>query len=209
MKTFDLFSVFLTGTVILNVVNNGACQPDMATLKNVLVNGDDAALLEVINEVLSNQTEALQAIRESVFAALPLLQYDSPQGSFRNFVLPWMLKHLPDLIRNEEFSGILGIFVTELNQHNITLDWIPEEVLLAQNKSLNLEYIIRGLFNELDLIQMALDILRHRSFSDFFPYTANFTDRQLNEQCYSDTMAFIDRLLVGEEWALDSKLSHY
>lgn len=204
----NLNSAVLVAAVIILVAGYGQAQQlDPAALEATIQKLNDTDMLKLFVDLLAGNKDTLHAIRETVLAALPILQFDVPHGWFSKVVIPWALKHLPDVLKNDEILGIADIFITELNRYDQNYDWFPEWVLKSGNKSVALEYMIRGLFGEMNFNKVVADILKFKSVRDFFPF--NSTDRQLNERCYADTMAFIDRLLVGEVWALDSKSDTY
>ena len=144
------------------------------------------------------------SMKETVLTTLPLFQLD-PSGLLGGYVVPWLFTHLPDVLKNEMFVEIAKLLVIELNQLDPNITQLPEEITQLNNPSLALDYINYKILGELDFVGMAVDLLRSRSIRDFFPYPYNTTDRQLNEQCYDDMMVFSDRLLAGDEWALDSE----
>jgi hypothetical protein len=153
--------------------------------------------LLLIADLISQHPDMYQDLENSLLAALPLLSFDAPEGRFLGYVLPWALHHFPDLLKNKEFLGIMKIFIKEVNAPNAT-DWM----LNSGNTTLDREYFMAHLLPALDYLGMVVKILQYRTVKDFFPY--NSTDRQLNEQCYDDTMAFFDRLFHGDQWALNS-----
>lgn len=201
------FAFVLFVSVLLWNVNYSHGQDlDIGTLETTIRRVNNTDMLRLFVDLLADKTDITSSLKETVLAAFPILHDDVPHGWFVKVVLPWLIKHLPDLLRNDEFRGIAKIFITELNRHDQDLAWFPDWVLQSNDRSAGLEYVFWGLMNELDFYGMAADILSYKSVRDFFPY--NSTDRQLNEQCYEETMAFADRLLVGEEWALNSKYLH-
>lgn len=189
--------------VFIGTVGVSHADFDPRFLAAILPQVNDTTVLDYLVSQIEADDVTLRSLRDVVEATLPILESDVPYGWFRKTIFPWLLKHLPDLLKNEEFVGIANAFINELNQYNQSLDWIPVSVWQSGNQIAMLEYFVHGLLSELDYNQMFADLLMYRSVRDFFPI--NSTDKPLNEQCYIDTMAFADRLLAGDDWALDSK----
>lgn len=148
---------------------------------------------------LEQNPEMYNDLENSLLAALPLLGFDQPGGRFMSYVLPWALHHLPNLLKNEEFLVIMKTFLHEVNAINASADWI----LNSGNNTVDREHFMTHLLSALDYSGLLIKILQARSVKDFFSF--NSTDRPVNEQCYEDTMTFVDRFFHGDKCALNSR----
>lgn len=173
-------------------------QLDSSAILSVVNNMPTRSKLLLIADLLLNHPSFYQDLENTLISALPILGYDHPPGRFFSVILPWALHHLPDLLENDAFRGIMKIFIEEINAHNATADWY----LQSGNTTIDRDYFASKLLSSLDYLGMGAGILKMKSVSDYFPY--NSTDRDLRPKCYEDTMMFFDRLFVGEKWALNS-----
>ncbi|XP_060580455.1 uncharacterized protein LOC132737209 [Ruditapes philippinarum] len=187
--------------VLLSNVPQAESQFDTSMIMGILKSMSTRDKLLFIAQFLMDNPVYYDDLERSLVAALPLLVYDKPPGNFVGKVLPWALNHLPDVLENDVFRGVMKIFIEELNAHNESSDWY----LRSGELSADLDFYISHLLSVLDYYGMGVDILQMKSAADYFPY--NSTDRQLNEQCYDDTMMFFDRLFQGDTWAFDSMYS--
>ena len=185
--------------VFLSTIPSAESQFDSSMVMSIVNNMKTRDKLLMIAQFLLDNEQYYKDLEKTLINALPLLTYDKPPGRFANIMLPWALHHLPDVLENDVFRGVMKIFIEEINAHNDSDEW---KLKTGNDMNLALDYYVSHLLSVLDYYGMGADILQMKSASDFFPY--NSTDRQLNEQCYNDTMMFFDRLFHGDEWALDS-----
>lgn len=187
----------LTCFVFLCSLPEVRAQFDLSAIQVMLQTMEIKEKLDFLTLVLESNTEIYYKLENILLATIPIITFDHPPGWLLNAVLPWAFDNLPWLLKNDEFLGIIKIFVNELNNHNSTADWYLKD----GNSTTQNNHLVKKLFSVLDYYGMAADILKLKSIRDFFPY--NSTNRSLGKQCYNDMMTFADRLLVGEEWALD------
>lgn len=199
MSTSRGVLAFLCACVLLAGVTHVHSQLDASTILSMAKNMPTTAKLALLNQLLAGNPQVYQKIENTLLAALPILGFDKPHGRFMGYMLPWAIAHLPDLLKNDDFLGVMKIFIEELNAHNATADWN----LGSGNVTIDREYFVAHLLSSLDYSAMGVDMLQRKGSQDYFPY--NSTDRVLNDQCYTDTMVLFDRLFHGDKWALDSK----
>lgn len=176
-------------------------------LKGIITVPDNA---EKLKDYIINHEETFQGLQDFL---LTVLSYDVPSNILVKEALPWALDSLPSVLKNKKFLGILKTIIKELNRPGIK----PEYVLNSGNVTLDRQYFMSKLLGDLNYLNIAQgilaqgiltqDILTRHSVRDILPYES--TDRQLNAQCYNETMDFIDRLLAGDKWALNSKFTPY
>ncbi|KAL4221454.1 hypothetical protein ACF0H5_019711 [Mactra antiquata] len=174
-------------------------QLDPATMIGIVNSMPRFDKLMLFADMLDRHPLTYQDVENTLVAFLPLLDYDKPPGHFMNPILSWALNHLPNVLKNENFRGIMKIFINELNNHNATDEWHLGTGNLTEDR----DFYVSKLLSVLDYYGMAIDILQMRSSRTLFPY--NSTTRPLDEQCYTNTMDFIDRMMHGDEWAFNSE----
>ncbi|XP_045162819.2 uncharacterized protein LOC123527433 [Mercenaria mercenaria] len=197
MQTTRGALVVLCFCVVFSSVQQVDSQFDNSMILSIVNGMPIRDKLLFIAQALMDHPAVYQDLEDSLVAALPILEYDKPPERFLGYVLPWALHHLPDLLKNEVFKGAIKIFIEELNAATETPDWY----LRSGNATEDRDYYVSHLLSALNYYGMGADILQMKSVTDYFPY--NSTDRQLNDQCYKDTMMFFDRLFAGDKWALD------
>ena len=154
---------------------------------------------DLVKNFILNNEPVFQALQDFI---LKLLSFDSPSGVLAKKALPWLLGGLrtaiPSALDNQAFLGILRTLVAEINAQGTN----PKYNFTSGNTTLDRMYMSE-LIGDLNYLEIIQKVATMRSFRDIVPYSS--TNRQLDGQCYNDTMIFLDRLFAGDRWALDSK----
>jgi len=196
MNRSHLSVTFLGLCVLLTCTGVSNGQFDVAGIINSM---NDVDLLKFAMGLIYENKPLLKTLKEVAITAFPILSMDYKPNYFSSILLPWALHKIPDILTNEEVLGILRIFIKEVESSTYEQSWILD----TNDTEAQKYYFAERLLSNLDYIQMLKEIARMRSVGNFFPYDS--TDRKLNETCYNHTMAFIDRLLMGDDWALNSQ----
>ncbi|XP_045184527.2 uncharacterized protein LOC123542653 [Mercenaria mercenaria] len=168
---------------------------------------DNSMILSIVNgmpirdkllflaQALMDHPSVYQDLEDTLVAFLPIREYDKPPEYFLGYILPWVLNHLPDLLKNDTFKDVMRIFITELNAHNATDDWH----LGSGNATLDRvdrDYFVEHLFSALDVDGMLADIFQLKGVRDFLHLDT--TDGQTDKKCFDKTVTFIRSLFDRE-----------
>jgi len=172
---------------------------EITDIPGIIISMNDVDLLKFTMGIIYENKPLLNTLKKIFVAAFPIQLMDYKPKYFSDIVGPWALHKIPDILQNEEVLGILRIFINEVESSTYRQSWILD----TNDTEAQKYYFAERLLDNLDYIKMLKEIVRMRSVSHFFAYDS--TDRTLNETCYNHTIAFIDRLLMGDRWALDSQ----
>ena len=205
------FLAFVTLHGCLNVIvsaQGGLITPDLLKMVASMPWAQKADLLinildnnePLLKKYILAHEDVLQALQDFV---IRLLSFDTPSGVLVKEALPWVLGGLrtaiPSALDNQAVLGILRTVITEINAQGMN----PKYNFSSGNTTLDRMYFMSNLLGDLDYLGLIQNVLTMRSVRDIVPYKS--TNRQLDGQCYNDTMVFLDRLFAGDRWALDSK----